>query len=559
MAAKRIYGIDLGTTYSCISYIDDSGRPVVVPNAEGDNTTPSVVYFESPRNIVVGKEAKNQSKLSPDRVIAFVKREMGNATFSFEVDGKPYRPEEVSSFILRKLVRDAAQHTGEEVTDVVITCPAYFGINEREATKNAGEIAGLRVHHILNEPTAAAICYAAGKPEDKVVLVYDLGGGTFDVTVIAVSGGDIQVIYTDGNHNLGGKDWDDILISHLSDQFTKEHPDKGSPCDDPMSFQDLVLGAEELKRSLSSREKATCLVSHAGARTRVELTRPELEILTAARLGETLDLTRKVLEEAKARGYAKIDQLLLVGGSSRMPCVARRIEEELGLAASLFEPDLAVTKGAAWFGLKLVAGEMIREIIAERTGKRQDEIDVTKLDRRTLEEAANAAQKKARGALRLPGAQIADMARAKIINVCSRGIGVMVVAKGKPEEHEVAHLIRSNTAVPLSISEEGFGTVEPDQRSVKIRVMEAKATTESREVADNSELGVGVIEGLPPGLPEASPIHVTFQLAEDGTLDVAAREPSSRRELRMTIQTKAIMSQSEVASSRDALSRKTVS
>lgn len=560
MAAKRIYGIDLGTTYSCISYIDESGRPVVVPNAEGENTTPSVVYFESADNIVVGKEAKNASKLAPDRVFAFVKRDMG-MTATYSVGDETYRPEQISSFILRKLAHDAAQHIGDgtEVTDVVITCPAYFGINEREATRSAGKIAGLNVHYILNEPTAAAICYSAGKSEDKVVLVYDLGGGTFDITVIEMKGGEIRVIYTDGNHNLGGKDWDDVVITNLADQFTREHPDKGSPLDEPESFQQLVIAAEEAKKALSTREKSAVLVSHGGGRTRVELTRDQFETLTAAKLGETIELTRRVLERAAERGFKKIDQLLLVGGSSRMPYVARRLKEEFGLEPTLFEPDLAVAKGAALMGAKLLAGQMIREIVADKLGKDKEEVDLSQLDERTLQDAAVAAQKRSGGVLRLPAPKIVEQVRSRIVNVCSRGFGIVVVTDDEGKTEEVYHLIKSNTPVPLEIRETRFKTLKANQQSVSIRVMEAKATTESPSLDHNNEIGSGAIENLPAGLPAGAPIHVTFNLAEDGTLGVAAVEPSSGRELRLNIKTQSIMNQSEVEESRAALALKRVS
>jgi molecular chaperone DnaK len=555
--ASRIYGIDLGTTYSCISYVDETGRPVVVPNAEGDNTTPSVVYFESADNIIVGKEAKNSSKVFPDRVIAFVKREMGSPTFTFDVDGKSYRPEDVSSLILRKLAADAAAHVGEEVKDVVITCPAYFGINEREATKNAGKIAGLNVRHILNEPTAAAICYGAGKPQDKVVMVYDLGGGTFDVTVITIKGGDIQVVFTDGNHNLGGKDWDARLITYLAGEFTAQHPDKSSPLDTPESLQQLVLSSEDAKRALSTREKTNVLVSHDGAMARVELTAAKLEELTADLFEQTMGLTRKVIEQAAQRGAKKIDQLLLVGGSSRMPIVARRLKETFNIEPSLFEPDLAVAKGAALMGVRILAGEIIAEEIATKLGKDKDEIDLSKVDDKTLQEAADKAQRGSAAVFRLSSRQLLDLAKSKVVNVCSRGFGIEVTNHDRSSQ--VTHLIKSNTAVPIEVTETGFGLLEMGQRSVKIRVMEARATVESKVVDDNNEIGMGDIEGLPPGMAEGSPIHVTFRLAEDGTLDVAAREPSSGRDLRMTIKTSAIMNQEQVEASRNSLALKTVS
>jgi molecular chaperone DnaK (HSP70) len=290
---KRIFGIDLGTTYSCIAYVDEMGKPVIASNFEGDLTTPSAVHFESPENIVVGKEAKNAAKLFPDRVVEFVKRHMGDPTFSYEVDGVAYKPEAVSSFILRKLVSDAAQALGEEIEDVVITCPAYFGNNEREATKNAGELAGLNVHLILNEPTAAAVCYGVdSQTDDQVVLVYDLGGGTFDVTVIAIEQGNIRVVVTGGDHSLGGKDWDDRLTKYLGECFQNEHPSEDSPLGDNYSFQELAKAAEEAKKALSSREKYPLMVSHNGKRTRVELTRETLDEITNDLLDRTITLTK---------------------------------------------------------------------------------------------------------------------------------------------------------------------------------------------------------------------------------------------------------------------------
>ncbi|MGH9937455.1 MAG: Hsp70 family protein, partial [Blastocatellia bacterium] len=425
---ERIFGIDLGTTYSCIAYVDETGKPVIAPNFEGDLTTPSVVHFESPDNIVVGKEAKNASKLFPDRVVEFVKRYMGDAATSYDIDGVNYKPEAVSSFILRKLVSDAARALGEEIKDVVITCPAYFGNNEREATKNAGELAGLNVHLILNEPTAAAICYGLDKQkDDQVVLVYDLGGGTFDVTVIALDKGNIQVVVTGGDHSLGGKDWDDRLTHHLAECFRNENPSEGSPLDDKYSFQELAKAAEEAKKALSAREKYPLMVSHNGKRTRVELSRETFDEVTNDLLERAIGLTKHLLEDAKTKGFDRIDQILLVGGSSKMPRVARRIEEALGRQPQLFEPDLAVAKGAALMGVKILAGEMIKEEIAKQTGLDKEEVNLDQVDQRRLETAAQTVSGAMGGALRLPGRDLVDIVKRKITNVCSKGFGVAVI------------------------------------------------------------------------------------------------------------------------------------
>lgn len=559
MTAKRIYGIDLGTTYSCIAYVDDSGRPTVVPNSEGDATTPSVVYFEGDGKVVVGKEAKNTSKLFPDRVIAFVKREMGNPTFSFEVDDRNCRPEEISSFVLRKLVKDAAEHVGEEITDVVITCPAYFGINEREATKNAGRLAGLNVRHILNEPTAAAICYGVEKTDgERVVLVYDLGGGTFDITVVSIKDRDISVIFTDGNHSLGGKDWDERLMMYFSEEFTREHPDKGNPLDDPESLQQLVLMAEDTKRSLSTREKSPQAISHAGVRTRIELTREKFEDVTRDLLEQTISLTTSVIAAAKQRGISKIDQLLLVGGSSRMPYVARRLKEATGLEPMLFEPDLSVAKGAALMGLRILAGEQLKEELAIRfgVGTVGGEIDLKKVDQKTLEQAAQTISQRGGNHLTLPAREIAALGKSEIVNVCSRGFGLELCAESDVNDDcirkEVVFLIHSNTPVPTKTLQT-FGTLKADQRGVDILVQESKSTTESPDPEHSNEIGTGEITGLPAGLPKGSPVDATFSLERDGTLAVTAVDRTSGRELKLSIQIKGVMTSEEVEQKKGGL------
>jgi molecular chaperone DnaK (HSP70) len=557
---KRIFGIDLGTTYSCIAYVDETGKPVVVQNFEGDLTTPSAVHFESRENIVVGKEAKNTSKLDPDRVVEFVKRDMGNPTFSFEVDGKEYKPEEVSSFILRKLAGDAAQALGEEVTDVVITCPAYFGDSERKATKNAGELAGLNVHRVLNEPTAAAICYGLDKQKgDQTVLVYDLGGGTFDVTVIAMKGGNIQVLVTGGNHRLGGVDWDNRLTSYLAECFEKEHPSDGSPLDDKYSAQELAKASEDAKKSLSAREKYPLMVSHAGKRTRVELTRETFDEITRDLLEQTIALTTQVMEDAKRKGCDRVDQILLVGGSSKMPAVASRIQEVFGMEPQLFEPDLSVAKGAALMGIKIMAGEMIREEIAKQTGLDKEEVVLDRVDQKRLESAAQAVSSTMGGVLRLPGRELAEIVQRKITNVCSKGFGVLAVTDESTMKKEVVYLIHNNTPLPAEVLRTDFHTLQANQGSVQIEIVEQAGQAESPDPLDNKPIGEGDITGLPPHLPKGSPLHVTFRLEEDGTLHVTAVEPSSGATLQMTINVEGVMSEQQVEERKGLLLRKNVS
>jgi molecular chaperone DnaK (HSP70) len=484
---------------------------------------------------------------------------MGHSEFSFELDGKSYKPEEVSSYILRKLVSDASAKTGEEITDVVITCPAYFGINERKATENAGKLAGLNVRHILNEPTAAAICYGLDKKAaDQVVLVYDLGGGTFDVTMIEIKGGNTQVIYTDGNHTLGGKDWDDRLVNYLAEQFISQFPDKGDPRDDPESLQAIINDAEDIKKGLSAKEKWPATVSHGGSRARAEVTRAKQEELTADLLDQTIVLTRHVLDEGKSRGYSRVAKILLVGGSSLMPCVPRRVSAEFGIEAEMFEPHLAVAKGAALVGAQILAGELIAGEVAAQKGADKDDIELDKLDTKTLEEAGRRVAAKAGNVYRLGGKDLAAMAMRTYGDVTSKGFGVVAWDEGAGRD-EVVYLIHNNSRLPADITETGFGTRMANQTSVEIRVMEQAGQAESRELSDNVELVSGEIGGIPPGLPVGSPIHVTFRLAKDGTLQVTASEPSSGRNLCLEAKFEGVMSEQEVEQRKGILMKKVVS
>ena len=358
----KIWGIDLGTTYSCIAYVDEHGKPVVVKNNEGDLITPSVVYFEN-NNVTVGKVAKASAVLYPDAVVSFVKRQMGNPNYLFEYDGQTYRAETISSFILKKLVADAEQQSGEKITEVVITCPAYFGINEREATKKAGELAGLKVHSILAEPTAAAIAWGKAHSDEQVVLVYDLGGGTFDITMINVSHAAIEVIVTGGDHHLGGKDWDDILIDYFITQYHQQTGETDDLREDADTYSALVDLAESSKKLLTAKEKAPVVfVSPSGKRVKIELTREKFEELTASLLERTVQLTHDMLQEAKKKGHTTFSEILLVGGSTRMPQVAERLRREFNVSISSFDPDEAVAKGAALFGLGRAISKEVDEV-----------------------------------------------------------------------------------------------------------------------------------------------------------------------------------------------------
>ena len=260
---KRVYGIDLGTTYSAIAYVDEHGKPVIVPNQESERITPSVVLFDGD-NIIVGNTAKESAKVEPHRVVSRIKQHMGDPNFVFQYEGQAFSPEDISSFILRKVVGDAEIALGDKITDVVITCPAYFGTPEREATANAGRLAGLNVRAILNEPTAAAVAYGLEQGEDQTVLVYDLGGGTFDITMIEIKDRLIRVICTGGDHRLGGVLWDEAIVMYLAEQFRTQTGEAADPLDDPEVLNDLFLQAERGKKTLTQRDKAPFRVTHAG-------------------------------------------------------------------------------------------------------------------------------------------------------------------------------------------------------------------------------------------------------------------------------------------------------
>ncbi|GAA3922957.1 Hsp70 family protein [Actinomadura viridis] len=521
-----VYGIDLGTTYSCIASIDDVGRPTVLRNLEGTDTTPSVVYFESGDNVVVGATAKDTAVLEPDKVVSLIKRDMGRDV-TRRIGGFDYTPEELSAFILLKLATDARTTDGEEARDVVVTVPAYFGAAERDATRKAGRIAGLNVIDIVSEPIAAAITYGVLNPEaDRTILVYDLGGGTFDTTVIALRGGHIEVVCTDGDHELGGADWDARVVEYLAERFRAEHPDAGDPLDDKQTEQQLRRDAEDAKKALTTRTTHTVRVMHDGRVAAVEVTRERLEDLTRDLLDRTIEITGRTLATAADKGVEDYDDLVLVGGSTKMPVVAARLETELGLKPRLQDPDLAVAKGAALYAFE----ETYRRLLAAG-------------DRDGAEQMA--------GRAGLSADQQRQIAARQIKTVASHAFGIVVVDRESGAEH-VAHLVHANDELPAARTEDFF-TVYDDQTSADIRVMEQAGSVESAELIDNTEIATGDIR-VPGGKKAGWPIEVTFALDSSGLLNVTAveKETGERLELKVDV---GGMSEEEVEQSRRALSR----
>jgi molecular chaperone DnaK len=352
-------GIDLGTTNSSIAYMDEYGRPIVIPNDIGSPITPSVVYFKDDE-IIVGQDAKDMLGAGDPDATAFFKRQMGVRNSPIRKKGKDYFPADLSSFILKKLKKDAETKLGTAIRDAVITVPAYFRNPQREDTIVAGQLAGLNVLQVINEPTAAAIAYGFHHiSENKTLLVYDLGGGTFDVTILKILNSEIQVVTSDGDYELGGKDWDVHIVEYIANKFKEEHGD--DPLDDAGNIGDLLVRAEDVKKRLSSLESTSMTMIHRGIRARYEISRKDFEIVTANLMERTINLTNKALSDAKMKA-CDLDGVLLIGGSTRMPAVRNFIIDRLGKPPLPgVNVDEAVALGAARVAAEYGDHNLIRE------------------------------------------------------------------------------------------------------------------------------------------------------------------------------------------------------
>jgi molecular chaperone DnaK len=525
------FGIDLGTTYSCIARVDKSGRATVIKNALGEDLTPSVVYFESPDNVVVGQDAKSVARLYPDLVVSLIKREMGT-NFEQDFHGERHTPETISALILRELARAAAEDTGEPVEDVVITCPAYFGLAQKEATRKAGQIAGLNVLNIVPEPVAAALHYEAmGTEGDRTILVFDLGGGTFDTTVIKLEGNDIHVVCTDGDHHLGGADWDEAITAFLRNKFLEENP--GSEADGNEEFmQDLAIRAEEMKKALSSVQSRRHHMRFGAETCRAELTRAEFEDLASTQLDRAMDITQRTIDTARKDGITSFDDVLLVGGSTRVPAVAARLRERFGFEPRLHDPDQAVAKGAALFAII----ESVKIMLPDEEG-----VDAaTSVSDPKVEQVAHQ--------IGITPAKVLQLANKKVTSVVPRAFGIKVMDLKPGEEppddpddapHKIDHLLQANRPLPASPDTQTFCTVYADQVAIKVEIWEQAGAVASGELANNKKIGDGVITGLPP-LPKQSPFDVTFKMNETGLLRVEAVEPKTGKKLNIELQTEGL-------------------
>jgi molecular chaperone DnaK len=517
------YGIDLGTTNSCIASVDETGRPVILKSEVGEDTTPSVVYFESAGNVVVGRQAKDSALLAPGLVVELVKRRMGQDVH-YTFHGQDHTPESVSALILRELARAAQEQTGEEVRDVVITVPAYFGVLEREATRKAGQIAGLNVLDVLAEPVAAALAYQSlGEPGGvRHLFVYDLGGGTFDTTVIRIDGDDIAVVCTDGNHQLGGADWDQKIIDFLLRGFTSQYPDT-DPSGDEEFMQDLATSAEQLKKALSATMARKVTVRFAGSAAQLELTRAQFEELTSELLERTIEITERTIATARDKGVGHFDDVLLVGGMTIMPAIARTLRERCGLEGRLQDPHLAVAKGAALFAL-------VRKIKVSLSGEEGG----APTDSQVRDVADQ---------LGMSAEQVEAIARKRVATVVPRAFGIKVVDTEDPlwktdrakARRYISHLLTANTPLPADTEPETFYTVDDDQSTVLLEVWEQAGAVASEEQEHNTRIGEGTLRDLPPR-PAGAPFKVVFHLTETGLLQVHGYEAGSGAEVRFDIQ-----------------------
>lgn len=509
---EKTFGIDLGTTHSCIAYVDETGKPVIVRNMLGEDTTPSVVYFPQREQVVVGTSAKDAAILAPHLVAQLTKRLMGREKIAGRYHGREYSPEEVSALVLRELVQSTRDATGMAVRDVVITVPAYFGVAEKEAARRAGEIAGLNVLDVLAEPVAAALHYQTVEKDagTRHVLVCDLGGGTFDTTVIRLEGDDVRVVCTDGDPRLGGADWDAEIRQYLLDAFAAQHP-RLDPTADEEFMQDLQKTAEQAKKELSRIMTRKVDLRFAGAVARTELTRAKLEELTAGLLDRVVEITERTIALAKRKGVDHFDDTVLVGGMSKMPAISARLSERLGLAPRHHEPDLAVAKGAALFALLHRARNGITAQVADQ--------------------------------LNLSEEQVSSLAAKKVTTVLPRAFGVKAVDTRDPlamtnpmkARQMIAHLLPANTPLPADSGPYPFAVAVNNQRMVEIEVWEQTSPHESDELTDNALVGRGMLRNLPPR-PAGSPFDVTFFMSETGKLTVHAEEPTSGAQVRFDLQ-----------------------
>jgi molecular chaperone DnaK len=505
----KLVGIDLGTTFSAIASLDDHGQPITLPNRDGDMLTPSAVLLLDDGSAVVGQAALDVALEQPDRVATLIKRRMGHPTLGRLIAGRDFRPETLSAIILRKLVQDAELRIGP-ISRAVITVPAYFDDTRRKATKDAGRIAGLDVLDILDEPTAAALAYSLQQPhgepvarlpqDQRTVLVYDLGGGTFDVTLVRLSHQHFQTLAIEGDVRLGGKDWDDRIVDHVARQFQQQIG--GDPRSDSQALVNLASAAERAKRTLSKLPQTTLTCMYAGQMLTVPLSRAEFETLTRDLLVRTRLTTQQLLRQAGLT-WEQVDRVLLVGGSTHMPMTKQMLQELTGKAPdnSLAVSEV-VARGAALHAGIVAAHDFGEDLLIE-------------------------------GGARDALSQVVE------INVNAHSLGIEV-KHGQERVNDI--LIPKNTQLPTAASRV-YCTVVENQQRVRVKVLQGEATQADACIS----IGECWIEGLPPSLPKSSPVQVRCGVGSNGLIDVMALDMTSGKMARTEIHRASGLSDEEIA------------
>ncbi len=524
--AGRFVGIDLGTTFSAIAYVDGRGTPVTVKNADGHAVTPSVVMIDPARNVLVGERARETGLTRPDLVAVNFKRDMGDKFYHRLVGGREFSPEALSAIVLKKL-RDDFQHQLGPVAGAVVTVPAYFGDSRRKAAEDAGRIAGLRVVDIINEPTAAALAnafrqylHAGGSTirfevaaiaatAPSTTLVFDLGGGTFDVTIIRINGEQFNVLATGGDVRLGGVDFDKRLADAIADDFVRHHG--VDPRDNEESYANLLTASERAKIELSTAQQVAVQLDHLGRHVAVPITRDRFNSLTSD-LITRLQMSVEMLLEDALLTWDRIDDVLLVGGSSRMPMVHEMLARMSGKRPNMATaPEQIVAHGAA-----------IHAAITQMTGSALNAADdgTRSVVQDTLTEVGGDDGEDVLSIFDAP--VIAAAGKVQLTDVNSHSLGV-IVRSSREQRLANSIVIPNNTPLPTSRTKV-FGTEAANQRIVRVLVVEG----DTRDPRGCTQIGECVIRDLPKGLPLGSPVEVTFRFDKSGRIHVHARETTTQ-------------------------------